>query len=169
VPAVQGNRGVIGVPDAAPDENARVAPHHPPAPAPRLGFAFPEAAVLRRREAVRTARADVSVRGERPSIENANHRLETKKLPTAERFSSTLCSAAGEAALQPPRLEVARRSIQPPPEAEAPARPLAAGSGPPAAGSARCRPGGLFRGHHLTGRPPPASSRPARPSVRVFG
>jgi hypothetical protein len=32
----------------------------------------------------------LSVREEPPSIENANHQLETRKLPTAERFSSTL-------------------------------------------------------------------------------
>ena len=39
MPAVQGNCGIVGVPDAAPDVDARIAPHRAPAPALRLRVA----------------------------------------------------------------------------------------------------------------------------------
>src|SRR5207249_11321999 len=59
VPAVQGDRGVVGVPDTALDVDAGVAPHGAPAPALRLRVAGQDALVLRRGDAVGVAGADV--------------------------------------------------------------------------------------------------------------
>src|SRR5262249_20860160 len=59
VPAVQGDGGVVGVPDPAPDVDAGVAPHGTPAPALRLRAAIQDALVLRLGDAVGVPGADV--------------------------------------------------------------------------------------------------------------
>src|SRR5690349_18642965 len=59
VPAVERDRGVVGVPDPATDIDARVPPHGAPAPALRLWVAGQDALVLRLGDAVGVAGADV--------------------------------------------------------------------------------------------------------------
>src|SRR5581483_11391615 len=59
VPAVERDRGVVGVPDPAPDVDAGVAPHGAPAPALRLRAARQDDLVLRLGDAVGVAGADV--------------------------------------------------------------------------------------------------------------
>src|SRR5206468_3052469 len=57
--ALQGDRRVVGVTDAALDEDAGVATHRAPAPTSRLRVAGQDRLVLRPRDTVRMARADV--------------------------------------------------------------------------------------------------------------
>src|SRR5207249_5488535 len=59
VPAVERDRGVVGVSDPATDVDAGVAPHGAPAPALRLRAAGQDAPVLRLSDAVGVAGADV--------------------------------------------------------------------------------------------------------------
>src|SRR4051812_31376675 len=69
VPAVQGDRGVVGVPDPAPDVDAGVAPHRAPAPALGLRAAGQDALVLRLGDAAGVAGADVNRFAARPVAE----------------------------------------------------------------------------------------------------
>jgi len=59
VPTMQGNGGVVGVPDAALDVDVGVAPHSAPTPTLRLRAAGHDLPVLRLRDAVGVAGADV--------------------------------------------------------------------------------------------------------------
>lgn len=69
VPAVQGDRGVVGVPNPATDVDPRMPLHRPPAPALCLRVAGQDALVLRLGDAVMVAGADVDRLASRPVAE----------------------------------------------------------------------------------------------------
>src|SRR6266851_2134235 len=75
VPTVQGDGGVVGVPDAATDVDAGIAPHGAPAPALRLRTPGQDALVLRLGDAVRVPGADVDRLAARPVAKFSPMRL----------------------------------------------------------------------------------------------